>query len=73
MFSIGGKWHGRVHPQHANPRLLTVLKLFCGMLIFNAECRAHMRRLARDVLAGRLEPRIEKQETDLYLNPRRVR
>jgi hypothetical protein len=73
VFSIGGKWHGRVHPQHANPRLLTVLKLFCGMLIFNAECRQHMRRLARDVLAGRLEPRIEKQEADLYMNPRRVR
>jgi hypothetical protein len=73
VFSIGGKWHGRVHPRHANPRLLTVLKLFCGMLIFNAECRQHMRRLARDVLAGRLEPRIEKQEADLYMNPRRVR
>jgi hypothetical protein len=73
VFSIGGKWYGRVHPQHANPRLLTVLKLFCGMLIFNAECRQHMRRLARDVLSGRLEPRIEKQETDLYMNPRRVR
>jgi hypothetical protein len=73
VFSIGGKWHGRVHPEHASPRLHSVLKLFCGMLIFNAECRQHMRRLARDVLRGRLEPRIEKQETDLYMNPRRVR
>jgi hypothetical protein len=73
VFSIGGKWRGSVHPEHANPRLLTVLKLFCGMLIFNGDCRRHMRRLARDVLAGRYEPKIEKQEADLYLNPRRVR
>jgi hypothetical protein len=73
VFSIGGKWYGRVHPEHANPRLLTVLKLFCGMLIFNGDCRRHMRRLARDVRAGRYAPKIEKQEADLYMNPRRVR
>ncbi|MBO0765952.1 MAG: hypothetical protein J2P50_15390 [Hyphomicrobiaceae bacterium] len=73
VFSIGGKWVGAVHPDHANPRLLTVLKLFCGMLIFNGDCRRHVRRLARDVLAGRYEPKLEKQEADLYMNPRRVR
>jgi hypothetical protein len=73
VFSIGGKWRGRVHPEHASPRLLAVLKLFCGMLIFNTECRQHMRRLARDVRKGALEPKLEKQETDLYMNPRRVR
>ncbi len=73
VLSIGGKWYGRVAPEHASPRLLTVLKLFCGMLIFNAECRRHMRRLARDVLSGKYEPKIEKQEADLYMNPRRVR
>jgi hypothetical protein len=73
VFSLGGKWRGRVHPDHANPRLLTVLKLFSGMLIFNPDCRRHMRRLARDVRAGRYVPKIEKQEADLYMNPRRVR
>jgi hypothetical protein len=73
VFSIGGKWRGYVHPEHANPRLLTVLKLFSGMLIFNPECRRHMRRLARDVRRGVYEPKIEKQEADLYMNPRRVR
>jgi hypothetical protein len=73
VFSIGGKWYGHVHPDHANPRVLTVLKLFCGMLIFNPDCRRHMRHLARAVLAGRYEPKLEKQETDLYMNPRRVR
>jgi hypothetical protein len=73
VFSLGGKWYGHVHPDHATPRLLTVLELFCGMLIFNPDCRRHMRRLARDVLAGKYEPKIEKQEGDLYMNPRRVR
>jgi len=73
VFSIGGKWYGRVKPEHASPRLLIVLKLFCGMLIFNADCRRHMRRLARDVLRGEYEPKLEKQEADLYMNPRRVR
>jgi hypothetical protein len=73
VFSIGGKWYGRVKSEHADPRLLIVLKLFCGMLIFNDEARRHMRRLARDVLRGTYEPKLEKQEADLYMNPRRVR
>src|SRR5215469_11968618 len=73
VFTLGGKWRGRVHPEHANPRLLAVLQLFCGMLIFNGSCRRHVRQLARDVRAGRYEPKIEKQEADLYMNPRRVR
>jgi Transposase len=44
-----------------------------GMLIFNGSCRRHVRRIARDVRTGRYEPKIEKQEADLYMNPRRVR
>jgi hypothetical protein len=35
VFSIGGKWKGKVKAEHADPRLMIVLKLFCGMLIFN--------------------------------------
>ncbi len=73
VFSIGGKWKGRVRAAHAEHRLMTVLKLFGGMLIFNADCRRHMRRLWRDVRAGRIEPKLERQEADLYMNPRRMR
>jgi hypothetical protein len=73
VFTLGGKWRGRVHPDHVNLRLLAVLQLFCGMLIFNGSCRRHVRQLARDVRTGRYEPKIEKQEADLYMNPRRVR
>jgi hypothetical protein len=73
VFSIGGKWRGRVEAQYADARLMVVLKLFCGMLIFNADCRRHMRRLARDIASGKYVPKLEKQEADLYMNPRRVR
>ena len=73
LLSLGGQWHGRVHPDHAGPLLMAVLKLYCGMLVFNGGCRRHVRRLFRDVRAGRYEPKIEKQEADLYMNPRRVR
>jgi hypothetical protein len=73
VFSIGGKWYGRVEKAYADPRLMMVLKLFCGMLIFNDEVRRHMRTLAREVLAGNYTPRLETQEAELYMNPRRVR
>ena len=59
--------------EHADPRLMIVLKLFCGMVIFNDDCRRHMRALAREIAAGKYTPKLEKQEADLYMNPRRVR
>src|SRR5262245_23107168 len=73
VFSIGGYWKGRVKTEFADPRLLIVLKFFCGMLIFNQDARRHMQTLVREVAAGKYTPKIEKQEADLYMNPRRVR
>jgi hypothetical protein len=73
VFSLGGKWKGRIKAGHADKRLLAVLKLFSGMLIFNADCRRHMRNLSREVLRGTLKPKLERQESDLYMNPRRIR
>jgi hypothetical protein len=73
VFSLGGRWRCRVKKEYADPRMLSVLKLFTGMLVFNDDCRAHVRRLAGQVRAGTHAPRIEKQEADLYMNPRRVR
>jgi len=32
-----------------------------------------MRTLAREVAAGTFTPKLEKQEAELYMNPRRVR
>jgi hypothetical protein len=73
VFSLGGKWKGMVRADHADKRLMTVMKLFGGMLIFNAGTRRHLRRLWQDVRAGKLKPEIERQEADLYMNPRRIR
>ncbi len=73
FLTIAGKWRGRVREDYANKPLLNTLKLFCAMLIFNNECRSHVKRVAKKVLQGELDPKIEKQERDLYMNPRRVR
>jgi hypothetical protein len=73
LLSLGGKWKGRVKAGHADKRLLTVMKLFGGMMIFNGDCRRHMKRLWKDVVSGKVQPHLERQEADLYRNPRRVR
>ena len=73
LLSLGGKWKGRVLRAHKDKRLLLVLKLFCGMLLFNRSCRAHIKATHRAIHAGRLVPKLERQEADLYMNPRRSR
>ena len=73
LLSLGGKWKGAILKDGSDKRLKMVLKLFCGMLIFNAGARRHVSSLYKQVRAGKLAPRIEKQEADLYMNPRRVR
>jgi hypothetical protein len=73
IFTLGGFWRGRVKTEHADQRLIMVLQLFCGMLAFNRGVKKHMKALTREVKAGRAIPKIERQEADLYMNPRRVR
>lgn len=73
VFTLGGYWRGRVKTAHADPRLMVVLQMFCGMLAFNRGLKQHIRQLARDIRRGKIEPKIERQEVDLYMNPRRVR
>ena len=73
LFTIGGHWRGRVKTEHADARLVMVMQLFCGMLAFNKGARRHVKKLAADVASGRIKPKLEKQEADLYMNPRRVR
>ena len=68
-----GKWRGSVMTEHADQRLVMALQMFCGMLAFNRGCLKHMKALSREVMSGRLVPKLEKQEADLYMNPRRVR
>lgn len=74
VFSIGGKWRGKVKAGiPSEKRLLTVMKLFGGLMIFNGECRRHMKDLYRQVRKGEVEVKLERQEGELYMNPRRVR
>ncbi|MBY0560628.1 hypothetical protein [Hyphomicrobium sp.] len=73
VFTIGGKWRCKVRGDHADPRLLMVMKLFTGMIVFNGGARRHVKKLARDIHDGRIKPDIQRQEADLYLNPRRMR
>ncbi len=73
VLTVGGKWRCTVRGDHADPRVLMVMKLFAGMIVFNGEARRHVKSIAQDVKAGRLKPDIQRQEADLYMNPRRVR
>lgn len=73
VLTIGGKWKASVRGDHADPRIMTVMKLFAGMIVFNNEARRHVKHLARDIRRGRIQPDVQHQEADLYLNPRRVR
>lgn len=71
--TLSGVWNVRVDAAHADPRLDCILQLFCAMLRFNQDARRHIFQLARGIRNGRIEPLIEPQESDLYMNPRRVR
>jgi hypothetical protein len=73
ILTIGGRWNCKVRGDHADPRLLQVMKLFTGMIVFNRQARRHVKALAYDVRDGRVKPDIQRQEADLYMNPRRIR
>ncbi len=73
LLSLGGKWKCKVMRQHADKHLMTVLKMFVGMLVFNKACRKHVVALSHGVAGGMEVPKLQRQEADLYMNPRRVR
>jgi hypothetical protein len=72
LFDIGGRWDVTLtgnQPSH----LATMLQLVSAMLKFNVAARRHVDRLTHKVTTGAMKLALEKQETDLYLNPRRPR
>lgn len=73
ILTIGGRWRCKVRGDHADPRLIQVMKMFTGMIVFNRQARRHVKALARDIHDGRIKPDIQRQEADLYMNPRRIR
>jgi len=72
IFNLAGRWDVTLDGEHS-PLLATTLKLVCGMLKFNNAARRHIGRVTRDVRQGAISLAIEKQEADLYQNPRRPR
>ena len=73
IITLAGKWKVRLLEEYADPQMLAVLQLFCAMLKFNAACQSHIETLVSDMHEGTLEPKLESQESDLYMNPRRMR
>ena len=73
LFNLGGAWKVRIDADRANATLETVLQLFCAMLRFNNRSRRHIKGLADDMKAGRMTPKLDHHEEDLYMNPRRMR
>ncbi len=73
ILSLAGKWRCGIKSEYATKKMITTLKMFAGMIIFNRGARWHMWRLRKDIMAGNITPKLERQETDLYMNPRRVR
>lgn len=73
ILTIGGRWRCKLRGDHIDSRLLQVMKLFTGMVSFNSQARRHVKNVARDIHDGRIKPDIQRQEADLYMNPRRIR
>lgn len=71
VLDIGGRWDVKVREDHDNPRLNGTLQLFCGMLRFRSPIERHLRKLTREIRSGAADMKMETQETELYLNPRR--
>lgn len=73
VLNIGGKWKCWVEKDQCCKVLKSVLQLFCAMLRFNDDCRHHIQDLVKEMHDGDVIPKLESQEVDLYMNPRRVR
>jgi hypothetical protein len=73
LFTLSGYWRCSVRSEHASARLVMVLQMFCGMLPFNRSARKQIRDLYYQVQQGKFAPKLQRQESDLYMNPRRVR
>ena len=73
VVNLGGAWMVKLDPAYANAKLEAVLQLFCAILKFNGSARRHVRHLGKQARLGKLRPKIDHHEDDLYLNPRRRR
>ena len=63
----------KVDAAESYAKLEAVLQMFCAMLRFNDAARHHVKREVQKVHIGKAVRALDKQERDLYLNPRRRR
>ncbi|MEZ5946167.1 MAG: hypothetical protein R3C13_14585 [Hyphomonas sp.] len=73
VINLGGSWMVKLDASESYAKLETVLQMFCTMLRFNGAARRHVRRELEQVHLGKSARALDKQERDLYLNPRRRR
>lgn len=73
VVNLGGAWLVELDEAHAKGPLEHALTLFCAMLRFNRDARNHVKGLADALCEYEGGVKIERQEQDLYMNPRRVR
>lgn len=73
VIDIGGRWDVTYSREHDSPQMATVLQLFCAMLKFNNAARRHIETLTEGVSSGAMKLALERNEIELYLNPRRMR
>ncbi|MEL7481276.1 MAG: hypothetical protein AAGJ29_06925 [Pseudomonadota bacterium] len=73
IVNLGGSWIVKLDPAYANRKLETVLELFCAMLRFNGASRRHIADVSGRIRDGKLTPKLNHREADLYYNPRRRR
>lgn len=73
LLNLGGAWMMRIDPEHRTKKLEATLELFCAVLKFNRASKGHVRKLAEQVLRGKVQPDLDHDEENLYRNPRRNR
>ena len=73
IVNLGGTWQVKLDASQSSAALEAVMQLFCTMLRFNGSVRRHVRREIEQVSRGRAVRELDRQESDLYLNPRRRR
>lgn len=73
LWNLGGAWKVKILSDAMDADLQSTLTLFCAMQRFNRKCRREIRKLYGQVEKADEPVKLDHQEEDLYMNPRRVR
>ena len=73
IFNLGGAWKVKLRTAAASRELEGALTLFCAMLRFNRASRKHVAKQYKQLTQNSVDTKLDHQEADLYMNPRRMR